>query len=177
MLESFLAQFPDSPATDTVLLTLGELQLKEFVAQPAMTNQLAEAQQRFEQFIGTFTNSPLLGSAYLDRGWCFWLAEKKPQSFEDFKTAAQKIAALRLPPSGELLVAWFKMGDAQFDQKDFAGALENYRAVLEGLKISPDAGASLEDPALYQILRRVDAKQLVVVWRKHGESGRSPGAL
>jgi len=167
VLETFLAQFPDSPAVDTVLLTLGELHLKEFVAQPAMTNQLAEAQQRFEQFIGTCTNSPLLGSAYLDRGWCFWLAAKLSESsadlkaaaqnytasFEDFKTAAQKIAALQLPPSGELLVAWFKMGDGQFAQKDFAGALENYRAVLEGLKLSPDAGASLADPALYQILR------------------------
>jgi TolA-binding protein len=67
--------------------------------------------------------------------------------------AAQKIAAQQLPPSEDLLVAWFKMGDAQFQQKDFAGALENYRAVLDGLKISPDAGASLGDPALYQILR------------------------
>ncbi len=152
-LETFATLFPDTPAADTALLTLGELQLKDYVAHPAGTNQLSAAQQRFDRFIGDFTNSPLLGLAYLDRGWCFWLAHKIPESFEDFKTAAQKIAAQKSPPSEELLVARFKMGDAQFAQKDFAGALENYRAVLEGLKISPDAGASLGDPALYQILR------------------------
>lgn len=153
VLETFLTLFPDTPAADTVLLTLGELQLKDYVAHPGETNQLAAARQRFDQFIGTFTNSPLLGVAYLDRGWCFWRAQKIPESFDDFKTAAQKIAAQQLPPSEELLVAWFKMGDAQFAQKDYAGALENYRAVLEALKISPDVGASLGDPALYQVLR------------------------
>jgi TolA-binding protein len=155
-LEKFLAQFPDSPAADTVLLTLGELHLKDYVASldtASTMNQLAEAQQRFDQFIVTFTNSPLAGRAYLDRGWCLWLAENFSGSYDDFKTAAQKIAALRLPPSEDLLVAWFKMGDAQFKQKDFAGALENYHAVLDSLNIYPDAGATLGDPALYQILR------------------------
>jgi TolA-binding protein len=153
VLENYLAQFPGSAAADTVLLTLGELHLKSYVAQPADTNQLAAARGRFEQFINTQTNSPLMGLACLDRGWCDWLADQKPESFDDFKAAAQTIAALNQPPSVDLLVAWFKMGDAQFAQKDYAGALINYRAVLDGLKISPDAGASLADPALYQILR------------------------
>lgn len=155
-LETFLAQFPDSPSADIASLTLAELHLKDYVASRiagSATNQLPEVQLRFDQFLGAFTNSPLAGRAYLDRGWCFWLAEKIPESFDDFKTAAQKIAAQQLPPSEDLLVAWFKMGDAQFKQKDFAGALENYRAVLDGLKISPGAGATLGDPALYQILR------------------------
>ena len=119
-----------------------------------MTNQLPEAQARFDQFIGTFPNSPLLGKAYLDRGWCFWLAGKKSRkSFDDFKTAAQKIAAQQLPPSDDLLVASFKMGDAQFAQTNFSGALENYRAVLDGLKFAPAAGGTLGDQALYQVLR------------------------
>ena len=166
-LEKLLAQFPDSPSADIALLTLGELQLRDYAAQPAATNLLAAAQRRFDQFIGTFTNSPLAGKAHLDRGWCGWLAAKRAEnsddlktatqkyseSFEDFKTAAQKIAALQLPPSEDLLVAWFKMGDAQFAQTNFAGALENYRAVLDGLKISPEAGAALEEPAWYQMLR------------------------
>ena len=155
-LEKFLAQFPDSPSADVALLTLGELNLKDYAATRSVTtttSPLPEVQRRFDQFIVTFTNSPLLGKAYLDRGWCFWLADKIPESFEDFKTAAKKIAAQQWPPSEELLVAWFKMGDAQFVQKDYAGALENYRAVLDAIKLSPDAGASLGDPALYQILR------------------------
>jgi TolA-binding protein len=166
-LEKFLAQFPDSPSADIAFLTLAELHLKNYVAQSAATNQLPEIQARFDQFIATFTNSPLLGKAYLDRGWCNWLearnsensgdiktaAQKYTDSFDDFKTAAQKIAALQLPPSEDLLVAWFKMGDAQFAQGDFAGAQENYRAVLDSLKLFPEASATLGDLALYQSLR------------------------
>jgi TolA-binding protein len=152
-LEKFIAQFPDSPSADIVQLTLAELHLKNYVAQSAPTSQLPEVQARFDQFIGAFTNSPLLGKAYLDRGWCGWLAGNIPESFDDFKMAAQKMAALQLPPSEDLLVAWFKMGDAQFAQKDFAGALENYRAVLDSLKLFPEASATLGDRALYQSLR------------------------
>jgi TolA-binding protein len=155
-LETFLTQFPDSPAADIALLTLAELQLQDYTvtrSAGSATNQLAGVQTNFDRFIGTFTNSPLLGKAYLDRGWCFWLAQKIPESFDDFKTAAQKIAALQQPPSEDLLVAWFKMGDAQFAQKDFAGALENYRAVLDSLKLFPEASATLGDLALYQSLR------------------------
>jgi TolA-binding protein len=147
-LEEFLAQFPDSPSADIASLTLAELHLKDYVAQSATTNQLPEVQARFDQFIGTFTNSPLLGKAYLDRGWCEWLAVNIPGSLDDFK-----IAALQLPPSEDLLVAWFKMGDAQFLQGDYAGAQENYRAVLDSLKLFPEASATLGDRALYQSLR------------------------
>ena len=42
-LDQFLVQFPNSPATDVALLTLGELQLKDYIAQLAATNQLPEA--------------------------------------------------------------------------------------------------------------------------------------
>ena len=152
-LEKFLAQFPDSPSADIAQLTLAELHLKNYVAQLSATNQLPEVQARFDEFINTFTNSPFVGKAYLDRGWCNWLAGRIPESFDDFKTAAQKIAALQQPPSEDLLVAWFKMGDAQFAQGDFAGALENYRAVLDSLKLFPEASATLGDHALYQGVR------------------------
>jgi TolA-binding protein len=166
-LEKYLLQFTNSPTEDATLLMLGELRLKHFARQPAATNELAGALVRFDELIGTFTNSPLLGKAYLDRGWCGWLTAKAAEgsgdlftaaqnytnSYEDFKTAAQKIAALNQPPSEDLLVAWFKMGDVQFAQKDFAGALENYRAVLDSLKLFPEASATLGDVALYQGLR------------------------
>jgi TolA-binding protein len=165
-LESFITQFASSPARDTALLTLGELYLKNH-SPSAATNQLAEAQAWFEQFISTCTNSPLLGKAYLDSGWCNWLAAKLDESsgdvqaaaqkysasLEDFKTAAQKIAALQQPPTEDLLVAWFKMGDVEFAQNDFTNALENYRAVLDSLKVFPEASATLGDLALYQGLR------------------------
>jgi TolA-binding protein len=84
----------------------------------------------------------------LDRGWCEWLAEKYPESFDDFKSAAEK-----LPPSEDLAVARFKMGDALFAKKDFAGALANYRMVLDDFAEYHAVVQTLGDRALYQILR------------------------
>jgi TolA-binding protein len=150
-LQKFLAQFPASAAADVVLLTLGELHLKDYVASRfagAATNQLQEAQARFDQFLGAFTNSPLAGRVYLDRGWCLWLAGKIPESLDAFKAAAR-----RLPPSEDLAVARFKIGDLLFAQKDFTNALENYRAVVDDFAKFPAVAQTLGDRALYQMLR------------------------
>jgi TolA-binding protein len=147
-LENFLSQFPGSPSADIALFTLGELHLKDYVSQPSATNHLQAAAARFDQFTGTFTNSPLTGRAYLDRGWCDWLAGNFSNSFQNFKTAA-----LKLPPSEDLAVARFKMGDALFEEKDFSAALTNYRAVLDGFADFPAAGQALGGRALYQSLR------------------------
>jgi TolA-binding protein len=154
-LEKFLTQFPGSAATDVALLTLGELQLKDYLAQlaatnhlPEATNQLPEAQARFDQFLRAFTNSPLAGKAYLDRGWCLWLEGRAPESFEAFRAAAQ-----RLPPSEDLAVALFKMGDALFAQKYYTNALKNYRRVVEEFAGFPAVTQTLGDRALYQMLR------------------------
>jgi TolA-binding protein len=148
-LEHFLKQFPDSPAADVALLTLGELHLKEYVAQPAVaTNGLQEAQAQFDQFFKAYKNSTLTGKAYLDQGWCFWVAEKIPESLAAFKTAAQT-----LPPSVDLAVARFKTGDALFAQGDFAGARENYEAVANDFTNFPDVSETIGAQALYQTLR------------------------
>jgi TolA-binding protein len=144
-LENFLDQFSNSPVADFALLTLGELQLKDYAAQSASANLLSQAQASFDQFLGTFTNSPLADRAHLDRGWCNWLAENFADSFDDFSVAAE---SAHLPP-GDLAVARFKMGDAQFAQNDFAGALTNYDLVLNSLENFPALG----DRALYQSLR------------------------
>jgi outer membrane protein assembly factor BamD (BamD/ComL family) len=147
MLENYLAQFTNSPEADVALLTLGELYLKDDVA-PAAASHLQEAQKCFDQFLNQFTNSPLAGQAYLDRGWCHWLAVEIPESLADFSLAAEK-----LPPSEDLAVARFKMGDALFEQKDFAGALTNYRAVLDDFAGYPTVVQTLGDRARYQSLR------------------------
>ena len=148
-LDKFLAQFPDSAATDVALLTLGELHLKDYILQPAATNQLSAAQDRFDQFLRVFTNSPLAGKAYLDRGWCLWLAGRAPESFAAFKAAAQSATCRRR--------TWpwrdFKMGDALFAQRDFTNALENYRRVVDDFADFPAVAQTLGDRALYQILR------------------------
>jgi tetratricopeptide (TPR) repeat protein len=154
-LQKFPAQFPNSPAADLAWLTLGELQLKDYVTQPAATNQLSAALERFDQFLRVFKNSPLTGKAYLDRGWCGWCAwlagsttNSLTDSLTDFAAAAQK-----LPPSEDLAVARFKKGDALFAQKNYAGALENYHAVIDDFTNFPAVGRSLGDQALYQSLR------------------------
>jgi TolA-binding protein len=92
--------------------------------------------------------SPLAGRAFLARGWCFWLAGKYPESLADFASAAQ-----RLPLSQELAVARFKMGDAQFALKDFAGAQTNYSTIFDDFRSFPEVADSLGGRALYQILR------------------------
>ncbi|MEJ0091408.1 MAG: hypothetical protein WDM80_16895 [Limisphaerales bacterium] len=46
----FSAQFPDSPAADIALLTLGELELKAYVAKPSEKQQLTVAQARLTSF-------------------------------------------------------------------------------------------------------------------------------
>jgi TolA-binding protein len=153
-LQKFLAQFPASAATDVALLTLGELHLKDYAASRfagAATNHLQEAQARFDQFLGAFTDSPLAGRVYLDRGWCLWLAVKIPESFDAFKAAAQKLQ--KLPPSEDLAVARFKMGDALFALTNYAGALENYRAVIDDFANFPTVVQALGDRTLYQSLR------------------------
>jgi TolA-binding protein len=150
-LEKFLTQFPGSPATDVALLTLGELHLKAYAVSHfagAATNHLQEAQARFDQFLGAFTNSPLAGRVYLDRGWCLWLAGKFPESLDAFKAAAR-----RLPPSEDLAVARFKIGDVLFAQKDFTNARGNYRAVVDDFANFPAVAQTLGDRALYQMLR------------------------
>jgi TolA-binding protein len=148
-LSDFLQRFSNAPAADVALLTLGELNLKDYVAHPAQTNHLEQASALFSQFLGAFTNSPLAGKACLDRGWCEWLAGNTTNSLDDFKAAAQ---SANLSPE-DLAVARFKIGDALFAQTNYAGALKNYRAVLDDFTNFPAVGRGLGQQALYQSLR------------------------
>jgi TolA-binding protein len=148
-LEQLLTQFPDSPAADIARLTLGELYLKEYLAGPAVaTNGLPEAEAQFHQFFSSYTNSPFAGKAYLDQGWCFWIDGKISESLVAFKTAAQMLS-----PSVDLAVARFKTGDALFAQKDYAGARENYEAVVNDFTNFPAVSEAIGAQALYQTLR------------------------
>jgi len=153
-LSQYGLQFTNSPARDIVLLTLGELHLRDYLSQsattnsPAATNHITQALAAYDQFIGAFTNSPLLGKAYLGRGWALWLADKIPASYDSFKLASQK-----LPLSVDTAVARFKMGDTLFLQKDFSGARQNYQAVLNDFTALPSVLESLGSRALYQSLR------------------------
>jgi TolA-binding protein len=149
-LERFLAQFPGSAASDVALLTLGELHLKDYAVQPAATNQLSAARDRFDQFLRAYAKSPLAGKAYLNRGWCLWLAGKTnaPETLDAFRAAATN-----LPPSEDQAVACFKMGDVWFAQKNYTNALDNYRRVVDDFAGFPAVTQNLGDRALYQMLR------------------------
>ena len=143
-LEKYLASASDSPVRELALFTLGELHLKNF----STTNHLELARSRFDQLLTFATNTPLTGRALLARGWCHWLTGDFSASLADFQAAAA-----RLPVSEDQAVAKFKTGDALFALNDFAHARENYQAVATGYAEMPAVAKSLDNRALYQILR------------------------
>lgn len=155
----FLAQFTNSPATDLAVLTLGELNLRKYVASPAETNYAVTALAAFNQLLATnAATTDLVGKAYLDRGWYYWLVatgadsalagQNLTNSLEDFKSAVQ-----RLPVSEDLAVAKFKVGDVLFALRDYSGARESYQSVMKEFSNWPRVMQSLGDRALYQIVR------------------------
>jgi len=149
VLADYASRFTNSPGVPAAWLALGELYLQDYVAQPAQTNRLADARGRFDLLLTTFTNSSFAGKAYLDLGWCDWLAKDYAASLTNFQNAT-----LGLPPSEDLAVARFKLADAQFATGNYAGALGNYQAVPGPLTNDfPRVAASLGDRALYQTFR------------------------
>jgi TolA-binding protein len=159
-LETYCAQFPDSPVADLALLTLGELHLKDAVvaqtnrvetatnAAPAGTNHLQQALATFNRLINTFSNSTLVGKAQLDKGWCLWLNTNIAESIVAFSNAVAQ-----LPPSEDRVVARATLADALFRQKDYSGALQDYRTVTNEFAEWPRLKAQLGDQVLYQIER------------------------
>jgi tetratricopeptide (TPR) repeat protein len=159
----FLRQITNSPVMDTVLFTLGDLQLKQYLASlgtnppadmatsPAgETNFLRMATAQFQSVLDQFPNSELAGRALLNQGWCLWLGGDIAGSLNAFQSAEQ-----RLPPlSEDQLVARFKWADAQSRSNDFAGAITNYYYVVTGAQASAGSNVGeLIEPALYQLLR------------------------
>ena len=157
-LEQFVGQSTNSAVSDLALLTLGELRLKQHMALagtnqtadvtngvPAGTNYLQQAVALFDRLINTYSNSTLVGKAELDKGWCLWLDGKLPES-----TNAFTAAVAQLPPSEDRVVARCKLADALFRQEDYAGALQNYRAVMDEFAEWPELKSQLGDQVLYQ---------------------------
>ncbi len=160
-LENFLAKRPDDAASDMVLLTLGELHLKQHFAGletnrtqaatnliPTVTNHLQQALLDFERVLTNFPQSTLLGKAHFNKGWVLWADGRIPQSQPEFKLAADL-----LPHSEEQAVARFKLAEAQFFQKDYTNALPSFRSVLDDFGDVPRVKEALFDQALYQIVR------------------------
>ncbi|MBI3851691.1 MAG: tetratricopeptide repeat protein [Verrucomicrobia bacterium] len=160
-LEKFLNQYPNDALSDMALLTLGELRLKEYGSlrerdaksgdpglRATSTNLLQQAHSHFDRLVTVFTNSEFFGKAQLDRGWCLWEEGKVPESKAAFQSAVEK-----LPASYDQAVARFKLADAQFEIKDFAGAATNYNLIIDRYTSLPQVKTNLFEPALYQLLR------------------------
>jgi TolA-binding protein len=160
-LESYSKQNPQDAASDLVLLTLGELRLRQHFfllnyfpkvetteATTPATNLIDQALGYLDKLISDFPKSPWLGKADLNRGWCFWVQEKIPESQAAFQNASE-----HLPFSEEQAVARFKLADAQYRQNDLTNAVQNYRLVLKDYAGLPRVKHELFDRAYFQILR------------------------
>jgi len=156
-LHTLITQHPQAKAQDLAQISLGELYLKAGADPPesaAATNDvsatnanyLASALTNFNLVISNYTNSPLLAKARLDRGWCYWLSSNIPAAKLDFEEAAD-----HLPFSQDQAVATFKLADAQFFLKDYAGAARNYGLVLSLYDKLPEVTNAFFDLALYQM--------------------------
>jgi TolA-binding protein len=160
-LDTLIKQHPQTKAQDLAQVSLGELYLKACAAPPGSAaesnapagpdtnlpaNLLASALTNFNMVITNFTNSPLLARARLDRGWCGWLSTNIAAAKADFQEAAD-----HLPFGQDQAVARFKLADAQFFLKDYAGAASNYSLVLAHYDKFPEVTNSLFDLALYQM--------------------------
>jgi tetratricopeptide (TPR) repeat protein len=157
-LESLAALRPQSPGLDLIRLNLGQLYLKLNFAPPVLsqsTNLIVLAQTNF--LAGALTNLNLVlqnpttpevaAVASLDRAWCYWLQANISAAKPDFAQAAA-----HLPFSEDQAVARFKLADAEFYQRDYAGAVSNYNLLLSQYYNMPGVTNGLFDEALYQIV-------------------------
>lgn len=168
-LSRFLAQFPASPAADQATLALGELRLKQALAGAdtnltgGETNLFGKALEQFDSLTRKFPNSPLVGKAFLDRGWCFWMREEIAEKTNDLSGATANYnlsqtafsnAVVHLPFSEDQAEARFKWADSQLELSNFASAVTNYDCVVSNYAFLPEAQAhNLVERALYQSMQ------------------------
>jgi len=160
-LQMFLNQNTNSPLADVVVFTLGDMQLKQYLAglttngTPDISNNAAgisylkAAMARFQALTNQFPSSSLVGRALLNEGWCYWFIGNWSNSAASFQLAAHRLPSY----SEDQLVARFKWADAQSRLKDFVGAKTNYDFVAaHALASAVPAIHDLAEPALYQLL-------------------------
>ena len=174
MLERFLKQYPDAPARDLALVTLGELRLRRVVSDtgadllvatntPAATN-LVQAMAALQDCL-TNQQSAWRGRAELYLGWCFWSQTNLPACQTNFEAAVSHLA-----PSPEQAMAYYKLADTEFKiaqtqtnlanpaearmrQDNLLRSITNYQAVVERFKGTPAVETNLFERALYQVVR------------------------
>ena len=183
-LQNFLEQFPAPQSTDLAVLTLGEVRLKQALSGShtnltAVTNLFAAALGEFDKILTSFTNSPLVGKAFLDRGWCLWSQGKIADSQQAFSNAMD-----RLQFSEEQAEARFKWADTQFEARQFADAVTNYNFIAaKYATLTPAKEHHLIERALYQsgraaleetnLVAAMSALKNILEWYPDGFAGPS----
>src|SRR5579863_4530205 len=130
-LDQFVKKYPDEHGSDLYSLLQGELRLRQYfeaaAAVPPMTgtNFLLMAETNL-QAVAQNTNSDYRGQALLRLGWCWWVGGRIPESALAFSNAVDL-----LTNGEERVEALFKLGDAQFQQQDFAGSIRSYTGVID----------------------------------------------
>ncbi|HXS68808.1 MAG TPA: tetratricopeptide repeat protein, partial [Candidatus Polarisedimenticolia bacterium] len=154
-LENFLERFPTPEPADLAMLTLGEIRLKQALSGSntnitgGQTNLFEHALAEFNKVLTQYTNSPFIGKAHLDKGWCLWSQGKIPESQEAFRKAVEL-----LPFSEEQAEARFKWADTQFEMRNFSDAITNYNFIAARYASLPEAKANrFIERALYQACR------------------------
>jgi TolA-binding protein len=184
-LTNYLGQIPPPDATDLALLTLGEVRMKQAFSGSdtnltgGETNLFQNALTQFERLTNSFPNSPYIGKALLDQGWCLWSQGKIPESQVLFRGAAE-----RLPFSEEQAEARFKWADTQFAMRDYAAAVTNYNSIAEKYASLPEAKEqNFIERALYQsgraalnqndFVAAASALKNILAWYPNGFAGPS----
>lgn len=148
-LEQFRRDFPQSQASDGVLLALGELQLKQAATgAEVQTNLLLQAQTHFDLLLTNFPGSSLAGKAWLGKGWCLWYSTNYPAAGAAFRNAME-----RLPLPEDQAVARFKLADTFFSAGQLQPALQAYQDVVNTYAAVPEVKHGLLEQALYQAVR------------------------
>ena len=158
-LTNFLAIHSNSPAADVVLLALGELQLRQYAANaatatnaspgaPLTPDLLQQARSNFDAVVWRFPRTEYSARALLDQAWCLSFGTNLVATRDAFARAANA-----LDNSEEKATALFKLADMQLALRDYAGAVANYRSIIEDYAGAPDVRADLFEPALYQWFR------------------------
>ncbi len=153
MLELFSTQYAKDSSLDLAQLTLGELRVKEFHARASATNSgptnlLLVAVTNLSRVVTEHTNSPRLGKAFYQRGWCRWHLSQPAAAAADFGEAVR-----RLPKSEEQAMARFKMAEAQALLNDHTNALRNFQVVVEQYGDLERVRNAYFDEALYRAMR------------------------
>jgi TolA-binding protein len=154
----YLTQNTNDASADLLTIKAGEFLLDAYRTQTnkaAATNLIADARGYFDTALRRYTNSALTGKAWLDRGWALWeehLATGNGQRLADAQAAFQA-AAEKLPAGEEQAQAWFKLGDAQFQQGFYGGAETNFQAILSSYAAMPSVRSNLLALATEQLIR------------------------